>query len=65
MSGMYLEGTHELSSDDEDFIYSKDDDDAYSKYKRRVAKDLTEGNSESEEDSEDDELYMTYMMNGL
>ncbi len=60
MCGMYVDGNDELSSDDEDFIYSKDDDDprhgdAYSKYKKRVAKDLLGSNSESEDDYDVDE----------
>jgi hypothetical protein len=52
MSGMYLDQNNEISSDDEDFIYSKDDyprhGDAYSKYKKRVIKDLQRSDYESD-----------------
>lgn len=44
MCGMYLDREDELSSEDEDFIYTTDDDprqgDAYLRYKQRVIKEL-------------------------
>lgn len=43
MCGMYLDGEDDLSSEDEDFVYAKDDDDAYSKFKERVKKELLLG----------------------
>ncbi|KAI9552750.1 hypothetical protein GHT06_020630 [Daphnia sinensis] len=56
MCGMYLERNDELSSDDEDFIYSKDDDsqhgDAYLEFKKRVMRDLLDN---AGSDSEDDD----------
>lgn len=56
MCGMYLGKDDQFSSDDEDFIYSKDDDsphgDAYSEYKKRVIRDLL---NNAESDSEDDD----------
>lgn len=61
MSGMHLDQDNDLSSDDEDFIYSKDDypehGDAYSKYKKRVMKDLQGSDYESDSgDSSDDQI---------
>ncbi|KAK4014607.1 probable RNA polymerase II nuclear localization protein SLC7A6OS [Daphnia magna] len=56
MCGLYLERNDEFSSDDEDFIYSKDDDyqpgDAYLDYKKRVMRDLV---LHVRSDSEDDD----------
>lgn len=61
MCGMYLDNDDKLSSDDEDFIYSKDDDDprqgdAYLKYKKRVMKELDGSDSRSSTDSSSDDL---------
>lgn len=60
MCGMYLDQEDELSSDDEDFVYSKHDDDprysdAYSQYKKRVAKDLYETSSTDTDESSEPE----------
>ncbi|XP_057381717.1 probable RNA polymerase II nuclear localization protein SLC7A6OS [Daphnia carinata] len=56
MCGMYLERDDELSSDDEDFVYSKDDcsvEDLYLKFKERAIRDLLD-NVESDSCSADD-----------
>lgn len=57
--GMHLDQNNEFSSDDEDFIYSNDDDprhgDAYSKYKKRVMKDLQGSDYESDSDDPSDD----------
>ncbi|XP_046656797.1 probable RNA polymerase II nuclear localization protein SLC7A6OS isoform X2 [Daphnia pulicaria] len=59
MSGMYLDATNELSSDDDDFIYSKDDyprhGDAYANFKIRVMKDLQGSDYESDSDDQSDD----------